>query len=70
MFQNLIKNFPVEDEPEDNIESIETPTYDVLFRKPGKGKLSIKLPKIKLQKNYKKPKRKKSGLVQRSVQRM
>jgi hypothetical protein len=40
---------PDADEPEDNIESIETPTYDVLFRKPGKGKLRITLPKIKLQ---------------------
>ena len=39
----------IPDEPEDKIESIETPTYDVLFRKPGKGKLRITLPKIKLQ---------------------
>ena len=54
------------DEPEDNIESIETPTYDVLFRKPGKGKLSITLPKIKLQKMFagrRKPSRKNWGSV-------
>lgn len=57
---------PVEDETEDNIESIETPTYDVLFRKPGKGKLSITLPKIKLQKMFagrRKPSRKNWGSV-------
>lgn len=61
-----VKDLPVEDEPEDNIESIETPTYDVLFRKPGKGKLSITLPKIKLQKMFagrRKPSRKNWGSV-------
>ena len=49
------KDLPTKVEPEDNIESIKTPTYDVLFRKPAKGKLSIKLPnlQIKLQKMFK-----------------
>lgn len=54
------------DEPEDNIESIETPTYDVLFRKPGKGKLRITLPKIELQTIFggrRKPNRKNWGSV-------
>jgi hypothetical protein len=54
------------DEPEDKIESIETPTYNVLFRKPAKGKLRITLPKIKLQKMFagrRKPSRKNWGSV-------
>ena len=56
----------ITDEPKDDIETIETPTYDVLFRKPGKGKLSITLPKIKLQKMFagrRKPSRKNWGSV-------
>ena len=55
------------DEPEDNIESIETPTYDVLFRKPGKGKLRITLPKIELQTIFggrRKPNRTNWGIVE------
>jgi hypothetical protein len=56
----------ITDEPEDDIESIETPTYDVLFRKPGKGKLRITLPKIELQTIFggrRKPNRKNWGSV-------
>ena len=56
----------ITDEPEDNIESIETPTYNVLFRKPAKGKLRITLPKIELQTIFggrRKPNRKNWGSV-------